>query len=268
MEIFGKDMKIGNFILSEHGLMLASFKYKGESEDDLGLEHTIQEVYTGNSPIPLYIGSKYSKKLGFEITIVKKCDDSSFSEFEVRDILRNLTGMPYYQWAQILTENPDENLYYKCKTTSASIKRINGNIVGILLTMECDSPFAWSKEYINEFNINTGDTIILNNTSDDFYQDYCPLIYITAQNAIEKLSIVNITNGWKETVISNIDANETIMMDSSKQTLSSSIEGKYILDSFNFKWFSLAPGLNEIYFNNSVHLKIVSRFPRKVGIQV
>ena len=268
MEVFGNDMKIGNFILSEHGLMLASFNYDGESNDSLGLDHDTQEVYTGSSPIPLFIGATYSKKLEFEITLIKKCPTEYFTEFEVRDVLRSLTGMPYYQWAQILSESPDENLYYKCRTVNASIQRINGRIAGISLTMECDSPFAWSKEFTYDYDIDAGSTLIFNNTSDDYYQNFCPLVYITANNAIEKLSIVNITDGFKETIITNIDKDETITMDSNKELLTTSIENKLILNNFNFKWISFISGKNEIYFNEAIHLKLVCRFPRKVGIQI
>jgi len=268
MEVFGQDMKIGDFVLSEHGFMLGSFNYSGDSEDDLGLNHETEEVYTDYHAVPLFISAQYSKKLEFEITIIKHCPVGYFTEYEIRDVLRHLTGMPYYQWSQLLTDNPEENLYYFCRTTSAAFQKISGRVVGIILTMECDSPYAWSREYTYSYDIESDKTLVFYNNSDEFYDDYYPLVKITPNDTIEKLTITNITDNNREIVLLNISANETITMDSAKQMLSTTDEDKllFINDNFNFNWISFAPGRNELHFDQAVHVEFICRFPRKVGI--
>lgn len=270
MEVFGQDMIIGEFCLSDHGLMLASFNYSGDSEDDLGLEHSTEEIYTDNSPIPLFLGTKYSKKLAFDITIIKKCPTEPFTEFETRNVLRYLTGMPYYQWSRIITEEPEELLYYYCRTTSASLQRINGKVVGILLTMECDSPFAWTQEFRFKNSIQANESFYFFNQSDDIYSDFYPLVKITSKNEINELVITNSTYNNYETVIKDIFANETITLDCQNQILSSSITDKqmFIYDRFNFVWPTFIPGKNQMTTNQAIDIEIICRFPRKVGLQI
>jgi hypothetical protein len=45
MNLFGEDMVIGDFRLSEHGLILASFDDESETEDDLGMNYDTVEEY-------------------------------------------------------------------------------------------------------------------------------------------------------------------------------------------------------------------------------
>ena len=103
MEIFGNDWILGDFKASNFGLMLLSFNYSGESEDELGFKLSTMEEYIGNNPVPIYLGDKYEDKLRPKITLCKNMHlfpqkDLYFSEKECRWILRELTGIGGYQW--------------------------------------------------------------------------------------------------------------------------------------------------------------------------
>ncbi len=71
MEIFAKDLILGNFRASDSGLCVASFTFKGESEDELNITPSAIEKFIGNNPVPVYLGQKYENKLSPTVTLIK-----------------------------------------------------------------------------------------------------------------------------------------------------------------------------------------------------
>ena len=63
INIFGKDAIIGDFQLSNYGLILASFEGTDSHAEELGMNHTTIEEYIGHNPVPVYLGSSYNSKL-------------------------------------------------------------------------------------------------------------------------------------------------------------------------------------------------------------
>ena len=59
INIFGSDAIIGNFQLSNYGLILASFDSSGSNEEELGMNHITIENYIGHDPIPKFLGSSF-----------------------------------------------------------------------------------------------------------------------------------------------------------------------------------------------------------------
>ena len=269
MNLFGEDMIIGDFKLSDYGLMLASFENdSGTGEDELGMDHETIEEFIGNNPVPVYLGAKYSNKLKPTATIIKNpCSstDPYFTEHECRDILRQLTGFYGYKQMHVISENPDELLYYFVRVVSANYHKIGGKVAGIILNMECDSQFAWSKEYNYEYKVKPGDVIKFYNTSDVLYDYLKPVVTITADSKIDKLNIINLRDNNWTTTLKNIAPDETITMNSKLEKLSTSKENKNILDDFNFHFIRFVSGINEIEIDGDITLTISFRYPRKVG---
>lgn len=59
MNLFGEDMIIGDFRLSDYGLILASFEDVSESEDELGMNYETVEEYISNNPVQGISGNIY-----------------------------------------------------------------------------------------------------------------------------------------------------------------------------------------------------------------
>ena len=141
MEVFGKDWILGNFRALNYGLILASFDYNGESEDELGFKTSTIEEFIGNRPVPIYLGDKYEDKLRPRITICKNpCiysdDQMNFSEKDCREILRLLTGIKGYQWMKIDDPSEEENIWFKAKIVNVSYKRVAFAFIVILFSIE------------------------------------------------------------------------------------------------------------------------------------
>lgn len=269
MEIFGQDMVIGDFQLSNYGLMLASFDTDASStEEELGMDHETIEEYIGHNPVPIYLGTQYSNKLQPQATIIKNpCmnTETSFTEHECREILRQLTGYRGYKIMQMYSDEFDELLYFNVRINNVSYYKVNGNIEGIILFMECDSQFAWSKEYESKYNVSAGNTITFYNASDDLYNYLLPTIVISSTSSIDQLEIINQSDENWTTTIDNIAAQEVITMDSKNEILTSSIENRLILNDFNMHFIRFVSGKNILQVNADITFTIKCRLPRKVG---
>lgn len=269
IELFTDDLILGDFRVSSYGLMVGSFSYNGESEDDTGINLSTIEEYVGHNPVPVYLGQKYSDKINLQITLIKNpcifCDDLYFSEKDCRGILRLLTGAKGYQWLKLITPEPDEDLWYRARTNSVSYKRIDGHIAGLILNLECDSCFAWSKEYEITVQAEADQHFYIYNNTDDLNNYVYPAVDIFPASA-GTVSVTNLSdNGWLSE-IKNIRQNEKIKIDSKRQIISSSLPHDKLLNDFNLGWFRLAPGQNEYVSNTNITISLKFRVPRKVGI--
>lgn len=267
MEIFSKDLLIGDFRVSDFGLMVASFSYDGNSEDEIGMNIESIEEFIGYNPVPVYLGQKYTDKLKPLITLIKNpCtykDNLGFHDYECRTILRKITGIRGYQWMKLMDENVSENVWYKAKINSIAYKRVGGNIVGIILSMECDSSFAWSSENNITINATANKPFFIFNNTDDLNNYVLPIVKITSLSN-GTLSLFNKTDNWTSE-IKNIKTNEILNMNCNKELLSSSIVHNLLLNDFNMHWIRLLPGKNEYLSNIDAAITFNFRVPRKVG---
>lgn len=269
MNLFGNDMIFDDFKLSDYGLMLASFELNdSNSEEELGMDHETIEEYIGHNSVPIYLGAKYTNKLKPKITIIKNpcyTKDMFFSEHECRDVLRQLTGFKGYKSMQILPFKFDELIYFNVRTVGVSYKKVASRVVGIILQLECDSQFAWSKEFNISYNIKSGETLIIYNRSDDLYNYLYPKVIISPLSIIQNLEIKNISDDNWISIISNISNGEIITMDSKNEILQSSNKNRVIMNDFNMHFIRLVPGENQIQSNSDISITFNFRIPRKVG---
>lgn len=268
MNVFGKDAIIGDFKLSDYGLMLGSFDFPYEEEEDLGMTHESIEEYVGHSPTPIHYGSSYSSKLKPVMTIVKNKELNSsmyFNSHECREVLRQLTGFKGYKMMQVLPYDFDELLYFNVRVINVSYKKIDNMVAGIILEMECDSQFAWSEEFNYTYKVSPNNSLIIFNTSDDLYRYVLPFVTIKIPYNIDNLKIINIEDNNWDTQLSSLSSNEVIKMDSKREILTTSIQGKLISDNFNMHFIRLKSGKNEFTFSHEAEINLSFRVPRKVG---
>lgn len=265
MDVFGRDALIGDYRLSDHGLMLASFNF--EDTYELGMTMETTEEFLGTNPVPTYLGSKYNSKLQPTMTVIQNwhiTNKNFFTVNEVREILSRLTGFQGYKKMYVYAPGMLENLYYMVRITDAEVEESAGKIVGIRFPMECDSQFAWiDDEYAD---VTTANDVILkiNNNSDNRYDYLKPIIEITSDNLITDFSITNLSDDNRITHIDEIKAGETITIDSTLSKITSSMNSNYS-ETFNYIFPRLIYGENEIQVSHPVTIDIKMKLPRKVG---
>ena len=272
MEVFGNDWILGNFQASNFGLILASFSYNGESEDELGFKLSTSEEFIGNKPVPIYLGDKYDDKLRPQITLCKNSDiysqeDLYFSEKNCRWILRELTGIRGYQWMKIIDSRETEETWFKSKVVNISYKRVGGNVVGFIVELECDSCYGYSKIFTTKINAKANVPFKLFNNSDDLTNYVLPTVTIrTASSGI--FTICNQSDNNWTTEISNLKVNESIIMNSEYEILSSSEPShSLLLNDFNLHFIRLVPNENIFITNSDAIITLKYRVPRKVGFR-
>ena len=271
MEVFGSDAIIGDFQLSNYGLILASFEDPNSNDEEIGMNHETIEEYIGHSPTPKFLGASFSSKLTPTAVIIKDpClnineQDKYFTEHECREVLRQLTGFRGYRQMQILPYEFDELLFFNIRVVNVRYQKVGGHVAGIILDMECDSQFAWSNEFNYTFNVSASSSIILFNNSDNLYDYLLPKVTIKSNSSISNLSIVNLfDNNWTST-LKSLSANEIVIMDSNNSTLISSNPNRIISNDFNMHFIRLVPGKNEFRVSHDIQLTFTYKVPRKVG---
>lgn len=263
-------MIFGEFRASDHGLIPISFSYGGMSEDGIGMMVTTSEEFIGHSPIPIYLGDKFSEKLKFKVTFGKNpCtfhDDVYFTERDCRWLLRSLTGQRGYQWTKLLMDNEDENLWYRAKVNNVVQAHVGGRVVGMAFEFECDSCFAWSVEKNVTIQASPERTFCIYNDSDDLFGYVLPNVAVSPSST-GTITISNKTDGFV-TELRNVQAGEKVIMDSKLETISSSHDHEHLLDDFNLNWIRLLPGKNEYVCSGGMDVTITMKYrtPRKVGI--
>ena len=271
INIFGSDAIIGDFQLSNYGLILASFEDPNSNDEEIGMNHETIEEYIGHSPTPKFLGASFSSKLTPTAVIIKDpClnineQDKYFTEHECREVLRQLTGFRGYRQMQILPYAFDELLFFNIRVVNVRYQKVGGHVAGIILDMECDSQFAWSNEFNYTFNVSSSSSIILFNNSDNLYDYLLPKVTIKSNSSISNLSIVNLfDNNWTST-LKSLSANEIVIMDSNNSTLMSSNPNRIISNDFNMHFIRLVPGKNEFRVSHDIQLTFTYKVPRKVG---
>ncbi len=268
MEIFAEDAIIGDFKLSEYGLILASFNDNSDSTEDLGMDQEITEEYIGNNPMPVFLGSKYSSKLKPTLTVVKNpCLHKllDFSEHECRDILRRLTGHQGYIRLQIIHQSTDEELFYNVRTVSVNYQKVMGKVVGIIINMECDSQFAWTKEMDITIPAKQARPFNLYISTDDLSNYVYPVVTLRASSTLESISLKNISDNNWETVIKHLLKNEVITIDSQRQIIYSSRKDRMIADDFNMRFPRFIPDKNSYITDQDISIQFKYSLPRKAG---
>lgn len=272
MNLYGKDVEIGNIKLSDYDLMIGFFDSNNSGEEDLGMSQETREEFIGNRSVPVYFGTKFTGKLGITMSLILNPCCKNYNNGEIpldtcREILRNLTGRKYYQKMYIYEDFYDEPISYNVRCTSVSYHKIGERIMGIILELECDSQYAWAEPRANiiSFEADKEDWIINNSDSLDEY--VLPQIQIYSKEPIDELRIINVSDNCRETVIKNISAGEYIYMDSARCTLSSSIDDRNVLNDFNFMFIKLLSGANMYKTNKDVEILFKFKEPRKVGLR-
>lgn len=265
MDAFFKDVKFGNFIATEHNLVAVSFDDSSSDEDDFGMESDTEEEYLGRNTIPLDYGSTHQGKQSFEITFMKDpCkisdqNDMALTDFEVRAILRELTGKQYYQNLYLYDgrNHYDEPVHFRAKVTETSRQVVNGLTMGLKFGFECDSFWMYTDELSLDLRPKANQNVYFYNSSDELNDYLLPILEITIGSAADSFTITNKSDNDRQTKITTVSSGEIITLDSLHTKISSSKSGRLIADDFNMKWVKLVPDENILVFsqNCSVTMK-------------
>ncbi|WP_164509086.1 phage tail domain-containing protein [Clostridium rectalis] len=197
--------------------------------------------------------------LKFKITLAKITDDDLLWDYKTRkDVVKWLFQDDYKPFISL--DNP-EVIYY-CKLIGDARRFDTGAMQGyITLTMECNSPYAYSPTYIYtwDFSISNSNILEIENLS-NVKKYYYPEIEIemVGDTSIE---IENLSNAGEIFKIDNLIKNEIIYVDNNMQRIKSNLPNTYRLDNFNKNWIRLVRGYNLLEIRGDVRVSIRCCYP-------
>jgi phage-related protein len=205
-----------------------------------------QKIYRRSTPY--FYGATPSENLSFEIS----ANTLSGDEIDAEDfqIIQAWLFSPR-TYRKLLIMQPDmESVYFNS-------------------TVQCDSPFAWKypKTTTYTYTVPTVDSsVVFNNTSDDRGAYLYPTNVITMNTFGGSVTITNSSDASRVMTITGLSGGEVITMNSSIQTLSSSLGFKR-MSNFNKHFLRLVPGVNNLRLqgNFSSMSVTVQTVAKKIG---
>lgn len=267
---FGDEMIYNGKSSKDFGLILVSFDVNDNS-GNLGLN---KEIIKGESTkfriTKNHFGSKYSDELSFQVSFIKNtCNnkEQKFSRDELRKITSWLSSNDYPKELYFVDKKNDiEPIYYFGIFTELNPFVLDG-VYGLTATFTCDSPYGYTKLY--SYICNNGETIVINNTSDEIEKPVYPLIKISP-NQSGDVRIENLTE--RKFITIKVKSQNVIYLDCENTTaydelglLKLSDLGFTINELENFYWFRLLYDENKIKTIGDATVTFMCRYPRKVG---
>lgn len=232
--MYALDFEYDGIKLSDYGMMICEFGGSGGLETvSSGSDLTFNTVKTTGSDIFRFYGTKYEECYSTTFQICKnKCatGKKTLSPLEVSAIQRWLCRKDGYHEFKIIQDDYAD-IHWKA-TFSAQQINLNGEIVGMELTLHTDSPYAYGSEQSATFSVygGTGISYSLYDQNDEIGYIY-PTVEITS-NYPGYLMIYSDLSP-KKTIIEFWNS-DVVVLDGNSKTITSKNGYKYNDNRFNF----------------------------------
>ena len=269
MSFYGCHFSFDGVPCTEYGLMIYDFGASSSGENVLSPEVGISEDRISRRFSPLHYGVTVNKPLEFTLTFGADSDAIEAGVYldrpDLEAITAWLTGHATYKWLEI-TQPDMETVRYKCIITNVKYVDLGKIPWGITCTVLCDSPFAYMYPETYTYTINGERSFIFYNRS-SYRGYYKPRLTIQAPNggAIGTFSIRNNSDGGRVMQFTDIPAVVTKITIDNENEIISCDEIANLYPYFNFKFFRLVRGNNELVVSGTGRLQILCEFPVSIG---
>lgn len=234
-------------------------------ETPFGYTRDIKEEKIPHRDKPYFYGFE-KECLTLKLTIAKLDSEGNPLEWSVDDRIKIVEWLYKDKYCPFISADNPEVIYY-CTPVEDGVRFTNRDLKGYAtITLRCNSPYAYSPTYIEEYNHATAlsDIIEINNLS-NVKKYYHPEIQVYTNNTTS-FKIVNLTDGGREFSFSNLDNNETIYINNEMQRIETDkvdVLGNkvYRLQNFNKNWFRLVKGINRIQIVGDVDVLFRCSYP-------
>lgn len=243
------DFEYGEDFLHDFGFIVCDFNYSsGAISTSNGSTIKFTKVPHHNGKLHSLAGTKYDECISTSFDICKdpdkyKEDDMVISDREYRDIFRWLNRHDFNRMRFIDDcKEDDEYIYYNASFNIGKIT-VGGDLVGMHLEMETDSPFGHGGEVSESFRCNgQSDVLEMDDWSDEIGNTIAS-IKVTCRASGD----LTITNSMSESpvVVKNCTVGEVIVIDGVHQIITSSRQSHALSKDFNFEFFSLGNKYSE-----------------------
>lgn len=205
-------------------------------------------------------GIKYTSPNTFDLIIYKE-DGSFINEYEERQLKKWLMSSNMH-WLYI-DQDTLNNIEFYCIGTKAEMIDIGAYSGGMLISFQCDSTSAWSKQ-IRKSYTTVGSTLNIKLRIDTDYDDEIikPTLIITPKSNGD-ISIQSITRNEIVT-ITDCSNDETIILDGLNGKVNTSGNG-LLINRWNKQFLKLQDGVNSITLTGDFTFQIQYRQQIRIG---
>lgn len=269
------NFEFDNLLLSDFGMVIASFDSGGVETIQNGGEITFNTVPTMNGQVHYLASSVHEDCITATFQICKNaCDypDMEISVEDMRDIMRWLNRKGFHKFRLIDYDGEYSGIYFMGSFNVSRIE-IGGRIVGFELELFTNSPYAFHEPVtINIDTIGIDEITGLYDKKSVFSKsDQEGYIYPdTMEITIRKDGDLEIYNSQENRVMKIANCKEGEVVTVNYPMIASSLPSHKILNDFNWVFFRIATTfknkLNEITTSLPCSIKIVYTPIVKVGI--
>lgn len=275
MAFWGRSFIFNDIPCEDFDLMIYDVGSTTQSAGTFASGVTIVDSYVPSRWKPYFYGTKLENKLSFTMVFgVKPCrieEGRYLDRDEMEAIASWLCGHTQYLPLQIQQDDMRYFVYH-CIVTELKVVEY-GNIPWALsATFTCDSPYAYLPPQEFSFQINAGE-----DCSVSFYNEsslnryFYPVVEFEFESSPTYLSIINHSDNDRECGIGigekQIEGNVTMVHIDNDHGIISNDADINLYDAFNFKYFRLLRGQNELTVRASAPatMKILCEFPMDIG---
>ena len=175
-----------------------------------------------------------------------------------------MTGHNTYRWLEIC--QPDlETVRYHCIATSLELTTYGNFPWAFVCEFRCDGPFSY--EYPEQVTYEVASTLttnLVNRSSINGY--YYPTIVVSMQGG-SGFKITNHSDDDRIFEFSDLPGGDalTLTIDNENQIITSSIDTINPYEYFNFKFFRMKRGDNQVTFDGAATVNLLYDFPVNPG---
>jgi phage-related protein len=178
-----------------------------------------------------------------------------------------LTGPDGYRKLEIEQGDLD-TIHYKCMISELRQIAYAWETFALSCRVRCDSPYAYTDEYKFRYVVNLGlqDELYNRSTHCGFYLPKIKILGIGSGLQGRSVSIKNLTDGGRETLLANIPAGVSeILLDQQRGVITNNA-GENLYDNFNFQFCRLLRGRNILQFSGRFTAEFCCEFPVNMGV--
>ena len=246
---------------SMFGMFMADLGNKSHTDNPFGNVANIVETRLPNRVTPLHFGVRYhDSPLTFKLIFGS---DHYLDRYQFQEVSNWLTGYQEYQWLTI--DQPDmEHIQFKCLIKDLNPISIQWFPNSFEATVVCDCAYGYSYPWEKTLSVNGSLKTVFYNDS-TIRENLKPDLTIQLASGTRNFSITNKTTGTTMKFTGLPAGGVTIIADNENGILRDGNDEYDLYDYFNFQFFELASGDNELVLEGNGNVKIRGRYLYNVG---
>ncbi len=244
-----------------HGMFVCDIGGKKHGDNRFGNVANIVETRLPNRITPLHFGVRYhDEPLSFPLIFGS---EQYLDRYQLQEISNWLTGYQDYQWLSI--DQPDmDQIRFRCLIRELTPISVGWLPVAFEAKVICDCPYGYSYPWEKTFNVNG--TLRTTFYNDSTIRDHLkPNLTIRLNQGSSSFSVTNRTTGTVMSFGGLPSGGITIIADNENGVLREE-NGEYDpYDYFNYQFFDLASGDNDLVFEGSGSVTISGMYLYNVG---